>query len=331
MVDENYTLLGPLHPAEKCYLFEVLLWRAFARLPEPYFIEDQEWRFHREMLESYDAPNPVCDALSDEECAYAGIPPDPRFAALLGNQETLPVEHYDRMIQLVEGFDPPEPEKLKEQIESRERAVSYHAEVADWLPLLDDYLDQFKIQICLALLQGNLTAYGTELPHKDINECDRILGEEDMWLDELPVLPVEKECWVSSGIEWERSALKTRTRHFIWVHLVVKDVMQVFPPTILLSKDSLRPIGGNFALVGGAFSASAQHTTKRGRPSLPWDDFHIEVARMFRDAEMPDKKEAAIAALQQWFIERKGKTVSRAAIGQRLTGYFDALIRKDKK
>lgn len=42
---EDYTFLGALFPAESCYLREALLWRAFARLPEAMFIDEEDWRF----------------------------------------------------------------------------------------------------------------------------------------------------------------------------------------------------------------------------------------------------------------------------------------------
>jgi hypothetical protein len=52
---------------------------------------------------------------------------------------------------------------------------------------------------------------------------------------------------------------------------------------------------------------------------------------MFRDGEVPDKKEAAIAALQEWFLKQHHISASRAAVGQHLKPYYDRLMPKDKK
>jgi hypothetical protein len=40
-----FTLLRPVEPAEKCYLFEFLMWRAFGRFPEMAWDDDsKDWR-----------------------------------------------------------------------------------------------------------------------------------------------------------------------------------------------------------------------------------------------------------------------------------------------
>jgi hypothetical protein len=94
-----------------------------------------------------------------------------------------------------------------------------------------------------------------------------------------------------------------------------------------LKKEQLVGLGPSFALASSAIAGANQATSKRGRPPLPWVDFHVEVARMIRDGEMSKKKEAAIAHFQNWFLKSQKKSASRAAIGERLKPYFDALIK----
>lgn len=78
-------------------------------------------------------------------------------------------------------------------------------------------------------------------------------------------------------------------------------MLRVFPPPDLLKPEHILPIGQSFALASSAVQRVQVAQNQRGRPSLPWQDFHVEVARMFRDGKMPSKKEAAIALIQEWF------------------------------
>jgi hypothetical protein len=78
-----YVILRKIDPPEKCYLSEVLLWRAFGRFPEILFdLDAKDWRFSSEALENYGAPIPDGPELTAEECRFADLPNDPRMIAL---------------------------------------------------------------------------------------------------------------------------------------------------------------------------------------------------------------------------------------------------------
>ncbi len=139
-----------------------------------------------------------------------------------------------------------------------------------------------------------------------------------------------KSQWVSNAIEWENGAIQGRDRSFIWVHFNVSDVLNRYPPERLVDPKNAFPIGASIAIVG-ALKRGEAIEGKRGRPSLPWDQFHVEVARLYANREMPQKKEAAIAILQEWFSKDLDKNVSRSAIGGRLKPYFDAIELSGKK
>src|SRR6266508_2938348 len=89
-------------------------------------------------------------------------------------------------------------------------------------------------------------------------------------------------------------------KSFAWVHVSSEDMLQAFPPHELVKGKQLYPVGANFALTSSTLPTGR---SQRGRPSLPCQEFHIEVARMFRDDQLPTKKEAAIAQIQSWFLE----------------------------
>ena len=69
--------------------------------------------------------------------------------------------------------------------------------------------------------------------------------------------------------------------------------------------------------------------TNRGRPSYPWERFYLEVAALLHQNSLPQKKEAAIQYFQTWFWDELRVRPSRAAIGEKLTPYYEKFMRRD--
>ena len=65
---------------------------------------------------------------------------------------------------------------------------------------------------------------------------------------------------------------------------------------------------------------------RRGRPPLPWDRFHLEVAALVKADALPRKKEAAIHQFAGWFRNELGISVGRSSIGQKLAPYYDRFV-----
>lgn len=105
-------------------------------------------------------------------------------------------------------------------------------------------------------------------------------------------------------------------------------MLEAFPPIETINSDILAKAGVNYVFSSANLTKTNSARQPRGRPSFQWQDFQIEIARMFRDGEFPEKKEAAIAHLQQWFERQHAKSVGRSTIGERLKPYYDALVRK---
>jgi hypothetical protein len=325
----KYTLLIPAHPAEHCYLREALYWRAFGRLPQQAWsdYETEEWRFSSDIRESVDAPIPEGEELEDEECAYAGLPIDPRMAALLEDDFIAEPEFYERMLK---EYDQPgglAPEALDELRTNLEKAYRRRNEFEAWLPKLEDYLDEFRNEVILDLRRGRLTASGTPLPVSSKKDAEEICrSSEDLFVD-TPVVEIAPPHWVSDRVDWDANAIFGRDQSYIWVFLRFKEVLDRYPPSILVDPTKTLAIGRSVAIVG-APPADRRPSGKRGRPPLPWDQFHVEVARLYASGNMPEKKEAAIAHFQEWFRKDLNKEVSRSAIGNKLKLYFDAIDRK---
>lgn len=328
MPPNEYTILRKIEPPEKCYLSEVLLWRAFGRFPEVHYaISGNDWRFDSESRDGYEAPIPDGFELTEEECRYANLPDDPRMIAMLQHGGYSDVEHYDRLLKLIAGIEDIDSIKIEEINSNRKAAQIYESQLEEWTLKYNEYIDQFQAEICLKLRRGELRASGTQLPDADTELTDKILEESKRWLTDLEVREIDKEQWYSQTINWEESAIYGHSRSTIWIHVQTEDMLKVFPPQELLMAAHILPIGQSFALASSAIRRVQYEHSQRGRPSLPWQDFHVEIARMFRDGNMPIKKEAAIAHLQNWFLQTLGKSVSRAAVGEKLKPYFDQLIK----
>ena len=318
----KYTILRPAFPPEFCYLIEVLYWRAFGRLPDEDWSSGGPWRTPKEEYDSYVAPTPVGLELEDEECAYAGIPKDPRMQQLLDGNYLTDVEQLSKIIEFSKELPS---EMLHDLKNSLSLAVAHEAETKIWQEAFNQYIDQFRNEICLDLQRGALNAKGTELPLPDVHDSIEELVKKDQWLNDIEPSEIPANQWNMGNINWEDGTMFGRERSYIWIHLSIEDMLNRYAPELLLKSGDAFPIGSSVAVVSTAVSFNTKNKRRTGRPSYPWDQFHVEIARMYRDGEMPEKKEAAIATLQQWYFQKTGNSVSRTALGDKLIPYYQTL------
>lgn len=323
----DYTILVRAEIAKRCFLAEALYWRAFGRIPVEIYGVNGPWRDDIEIHEGLETSMPEGEELSDDECHYAGLTLDPRMQAILTGRPDLPIEFYHQLIEDSPNSDRKQRAELKKKREELVEAERYHAEVAQWMPQFEDYIDQFKAEICVDLRRGKLRAVGRKLPCPSADASIDQLDKKDLWLDSLEVGPVPETAWLTRDVNWIDSTIFGNHASYIWIEVSVSELLELYPPDRLLKPEQVFPVGSSVA-VSGILAAAKTLNTRRGRPSLPWDDFHVEVARLYREAQMPEKKEAAIAMLQEWFEKATGKVVSRSSIGAKLKPYFDQLGRK---
>ena len=327
----GFVYFSQVQPAEKCYLRELLYWRAFRRLPEEFWDEDGPWRFSPNIRESVDGPVPQEPCLTKEECRFADIPMDPRTSWIINDTMLLDADFYRRQLDKVRSDTNPIPEITDRLLGRVLESERQERELNIWLPFFEDYIDQFMAELCLDLRRGKLVAYGSRLPCSTIDESLIELRKRDLWFDCLDVEPVPAEAWISKHVDWDESSIEGGRQSFLWVHLKVSEMLELYPPEHIAKENGVIPLSGSIAIVGSGSGAIKHLGSKRGRPSLPWDEFHVEVARLYAAGEMPEKKEAAIQKFREWFLAEHGKSVSRSAIGQRLKPYYDGLEIKDRK
>ena len=126
--------------------------------------------------------------------------------------------------------------------------------------------------------------------------------------------------WNLKGIDFDASAARNGTEYYCHVSCLTEDVISLFPPAGE-EVTGAKQIGKSFVL------RAETKASLRGRPPYPWEAFHWEVTAMLLAGNLPQKKEAAIQHFQQWFQQTKGIRPSRAAIGEKLTPYYEKFVR----
>lgn len=327
----KYVVLRAVEPPYICYLWEAVNWRAFGVFPTASWVDlGKDYREHCEDPEMFSPPFPDDSGdttyLSEAQTEFAGLPPDPSYLSLMNEGEDLSLDHYDRMIKLVQDSENFGPEDVAKEIRKRDQAAKFWSDYEEWQTLYRAYVDQFETELLLALRKGDIVAHGRKLPSRDRDECERKFDELGYYTEEIEPEQIAKEAWVSTHVNWRESSLTSPKTAYVWISVSVDDLLRIFPPTDLISKEKILPIGDTFAIEERAISRpTSSGLAKRGRPSLPWEDFYVELARLYRDGQMPSKKEAAIQHFQTWFEDSQGIKASRSAIGQKLKPFFDRL------
>jgi hypothetical protein len=288
-----------------CLLNQVLLWVAFQRLPVDGLPIDDSQEITDFEYEVLAGAGYACDVIDfwdfyieDRECAAAGLPPDPRRAALL-----------EERISERGEVD----EELKQELE-------------DWMPRYQAAIELPASRIFVALGEGKLAASGKLLPDPDVDKALQILEERGEQIYDLPIITIPRQFWSLRGIDWASHAARNGQEHYCWIHFKTDDVLKTFSPEDQVPASGVERIGKNFLLNEAAenFPESAR---ARGRPAFPWDAFHLEVADLLRRGELPEKKESAIQHFQDWFAKNLSQRPSRAAIGAKLKPYYDRFIK----
>jgi hypothetical protein len=304
------TFFQPVVLPERCFLREVLCWLAFQRLP--IFETDHEGTDLRESTEIGGYVIEVGDSFIDaDECKRANIPVDPKYLALVEGRTMLSVSHYDEMLKKYPNTD----KAFRQEMENeREEARKFENECEAWKPHYLRAIEYPASRIFVALKSGQLAGSGRLLPTLDVDEATTIAEDRDVF--EIEVTEIPRDFWSLQGIDFEASTARNSIAHYCHISFRTDHVLAVFPGERELI-GSVERIGN--ALVVADATKNPLSRMRRGRPSYPWDSFHVEIAGLLRNNALPEKKEAAIQYFQSWFSKELGIRPSRAAIGEKLT------------
>lgn len=323
----KYVILRPVEPPRICFLKEALNWCAFGSYPTGYWdIYGNDSRENPEEPELFYPPIPDHDEgytyLSEEQTKMAGLPPDPTYVNLMNDCRPFYRYELDEINERIADGQRLTPE----QSVKHDAAKKFRADYDEWLQLHDAYIDQFRTELLLALRKGQLTAHGRKLPHTDRDKARELFDKQESYTESIEPEVIPPEFWVSNFVDWDECSITSPRRAFVWISIEVSKLLERFPPNELIPAEKLSKVGECYAIAERAFAERKKSTANtRGRPALPWDRFYVEVARLYKDNEMPEKKEAAIQHFQTWFEQELGLQASRSAIGQKLKPFFDRL------
>ena len=68
--------------------------------------------------------------------------------------------------------------------------------------------------------------------------------------------------------------------------------------------------------------------TKRGRPSLDWNSFYLELTDRIKSDDLPDKQESFIAEMQDWCIKNWNQQVGRSTLLQKISPFYKKYVTK---
>lgn len=310
------TFWQPVQVPERCFLHEALLWLAFQRLPVTFYNDENKESRSASEYEGPEIESPG-GPLTDEECERAGIPPDPHFHYLV-DESPSPLQTYN---DLEYGHDETV-RRIKEAMDKEQ--ADYERACMEWQPHYDRATEYAASQLFVALRDGRLRASGRVLPSVNIDEAITSLKAEERYVGDLALTEIPRSFWSLKGIHFDISAAQNSEVYYCHVVLGTDDLLTVFP-------GDKQPIGaeqiGDTIVVNDIAPNTSQPRTPRGRPSYPWERFHLEVSALLQRNELPAKKEAAIQHFQSWFERELSIRPSRAAIGEKLTPYYDRFLR----
>jgi hypothetical protein len=125
-------------------------------------------------------------------------------------------------------------------------------------------------------------------------------------------------------MNFEISAARNEKANYCHITVSTEELLSVFPGE-RQQVSGVEQVGYSFIVTEQTPKSIVRGV--RGRPSYPWEAFHLEVASLLQKNGLPKKKEAAIQLLQDWFERQLGVRPSRAAISQKLTPYYETFLR----
>ena len=229
------------------------------------------------------------ESLQDWECERLNIPPVPagvRRAVHYLTEERLRRRNYGKMTKDAQEYH------ITKGMEEAEA-------MRQWRPLVITAMELPATELFLRLRRCEIEAMGKLLPSGveiiDFLEDQNSYSRSDF--SDLADTVIPHEFWTMSGIDWLSNAVTAHGNCYCDVSILVKDT----------GGDNVR-----------------QPARTRGRPpTFAWEAFHVEVAALIKNGQMPQKKEAAIQQMLSWFASTQGgQAPSRSAVSEKLTPYY---------
>jgi hypothetical protein len=275
------TFLQVVELPQRCFLREVLLWAGVQRLPiAESAVLDTELRETAVISNHCVRSELHGDYLSVSECRRAGLPLHPsikldlelclryepdRVVALL-NELGVTAEEID-----LGGDDDWQPHYCDQAVDA-------------WQPHYDRVMEYFQSQIFVALRDGRLKATGRLLGEAKLGDAVAIMKERG---PKVQPTNIPADFWSLRGIDFGNSAACIGGQLYCFITCRLDEVMALFPGDRQPMGDVER-LGDSFVLQN--VTERPRPVASRGRPPLPWDSFHVEIASVLREGRSLRKK-----------------------------------------
>jgi len=298
MTDQN-SWFEPVSLLSRCSINEGLLWVWADRVPVSNVYREEN----------------AFESLQDWECERLNIPPVPegvRRAAHYRTEARLRSRNYGKMTKDAREYHVLEGMKEAEATKQ-------------WLPVVTSAMELPATELFLKLRRNEIEAQGKLLPDGveiiDFVEDQRPYARGDF--SDLIDGVIPPEFWTMRGIDWLSNAVTANGNIYCDVSISVEALMSLFP-------GERTPIDGaefvgDFLLVKEPPVDTVPQIPRRtpGRPAaFAWEAFHVEVADLIKNGRMPQKKEAAIQHMANWFETTQKQKPSRSAVSEKLTPYY---------
>jgi hypothetical protein len=353
-----------VHLSDICFLDEVLYWVTFQRLPV-HFVDSAGNEVRSVVMPGYRVDFDFADErLTDDECERVGLPRDPRNSYEWASKLTL-LDDFKKLQASAKGLkewilsrtrpkrniltDPRSPLLRESAMGSaagalcgapRSEVTKLHNKLERWKPKYKKVIELPAARVYVALREGKLGARGILLPDVDPETALDSLAKQGRDLSNLKDLEIPREFWSEREIFWELSAARNDRAHYCQIHCNTEDVLSLFPCDRLISGTPVTgECFGSFFVLEGLGKGrrvtkrpARQRTRQPGRPQkYPWEEVHLEMASLISSGALPKKKEACIAYIEGWFKSRNQSRPSRAAIGEKLTPYYNRFVRSGRQ
>ena len=328
-------VFAPHQVADKCTLWEALHWVAFNIYP--LFEYSDNCDDAREDLESndnveFETPPDFEAFFTKDICEKYGLPQSPTAEYIKENFE---YPHFGYSQDVIDSFIATG-NMLEEEIQSmllgskKQKAFDEEQKIFD--DALDDFLEQHKATLFIALKQENVKASGRNLvkaAHLLKINISKKIDIADIWMQVsnhiVEFEEISPKDWYINSINWQDSMLlngnKTALCH-IWVD--VESLFKSFPESEQQTKSVIS--------VNGVFLDSSPHLNtkiKTGRPSYNWHSFHAEMAYRLLKGGLPKLQKTCVIEMGEWCL-REWKTLpSETNLKNNISPFYAALKKSE--
>lgn len=336
-------IFRPIAIADKCFLSEALMWIAFCRPPLEIWGEHGDGRFEEDSYGDYEARPMGADYGLEEdatllECRYAGLPSNP--ASPESVDDTIYSKGELQWFQQLRDqlVNDKKQDKIPEIDSKIKAAQEFEEKCARWDVEFFKYMEVPKSKLFIALRENKLKAFGRPLTHQDVDkqiaEFERNLQKDQHWSwHDIDFEEIPRNFWTFDRIEWMDSAARDGRSHYMHIYIDTEKLCELFPPYVESNPKVYEPEGKLLLVSGNMFwldgdKKKIRKSSRMGRPSFDWDEFHLEITRRLQNDKVPDKQEAFIHDMRQWCVEKWGKPPGRSTISQKVSPYYTMFIRK---